>query len=114
MDLIARNRLVGELIDLLAQGEYDALLLRAQHSRLDAEKLAAAVEDYGRQIVPLPPNGFRLIDCVPVTGSKPARWSVVVPLFTSEEGRSDLTMELTMAQGEDGSYTAQIDNLHVL
>ena len=114
MDLITRNRLVGELIDLLAEGDYGALLRRAPRSRLDAEQLAAAVDDYGRQIVPLPPNGYRLIDCVPVSGSKRATWSVVVPLFTREEGRSDLTMELTVAQGEDGSFTAQIDNLHVL
>jgi len=114
MDLMTGNRLIGELIDLLAQGDYKALLRSAPRSRLNAEQLASAVGDYGRTIAPLPPDGYRLIDYVPISGSKPAAWSVAVPLFTKEEGRSDLTMELTIAQTQDGSYIAQIDDVHVL
>ena len=113
MDLIARNHLVSELVALLANGEYDALLLKAPLSSVSAEQLAVAVKEYGRQIVPIPPAGYRLIDCVPVQGSKPQAWSVVVPLFTSEEGRSDLSLELSIAQSRSG-YTAQIDGIHVL
>jgi len=114
MDLITGNRLIGDLIDLLAQGDYNALLRSAPRSRLNAEQLASAVDGYGRTIVPLPPNGYGLIDYVPISDSKPAAWSVAVPLFTKEEGRSDLTMELTIAQTQDGSYIAQIDDVHVL
>jgi hypothetical protein len=114
MDLFARNRLIGELIDLLAKGDYVALLRRAPHSRLNAEQLAAAVEAYGGQIVPLPPSGYRLINSLPVSGSIPPAWSIVVPLFTKEEGRSDLSMELTVAQAQDGGCVAQIDDVHVL
>ena len=114
MDLIARNHLIGELVTLLAHGEYDALLRKTRGSRLSAEQLAAAVRDYGRQIVPLPPPGYRLIDCVPIRGSKPPAWSVVVPLFTEEEGRSDLSLELSIAETLGDGYVAHIDNIHVL
>jgi len=114
MDPIARNHLVSELVTLLASGDYDALLRKAPRSRVDAKQLASAVKDYGRQIMPLPPANYQLIDCIPVRGSKPQAWSVVVPLFTREEGRSDLTLELTISQSQTGRLVAQIDGMHVL
>jgi len=114
MDLIARNHLVSELVTLLADGEYAALVRKAPLSRINAEQIAAAVREYGRQIVPFPPSGYQLIDCIAVQGSSPQAWSVVVPLFTREEGRSDLSLELEIGQSQDGSYVAQIDGIHVL
>ena len=55
-----------------------------------------------------------LIDSIPVQNAQPLAWSVVVPLFTREEGRSDLSLELTVTELQEGSVGIQVDDLHVL
>ena len=46
--------------------------------------------------------------------SDPAAFSVVVDLWTAEEGRSDLTLELELVDRFEGAYDVMIQNLHVL
>jgi hypothetical protein len=44
---------------------------------------------------------------------KPPRWSIIMPLWTAEEGRSDLSLELTLV--ENGETTnVELDDIHVL
>jgi hypothetical protein len=113
-DLAARNDLVTRLVFLLATGQFDALQLQAPGSRVNASQIAEAVKDYGHRLVPLPPEGVGLIDYVACLGSQPRAWSVVVPLFTEDEGRSDLSMELTMTEGANGAtHSVSIDDLRV-
>ncbi|HPT57777.1 MAG TPA: hypothetical protein PLK42_13930 [Casimicrobium sp.] len=109
-----RNLIVGELVALFAAGKFEDALRRAPRSRVTAEQLRGAVNAYGRSLVALPAEGYELIDCVEVRGSNPTEWSVVVPLFTREEGRSDLSLELSMFEGAAGSYSVEIDDIHVL
>ncbi len=55
------------------------------------------------------------LDVVEVKGAVPRRWGVRVDLWTAEEGRSDLTLELTLVEGDGGGEPAvEIDDLHVL
>jgi hypothetical protein len=51
---------------------------------------------------------------VDIEGSTPERWSAYVELWTAEEGRSDLTLELTLTESGRDTYNSQIDNIHVL
>jgi hypothetical protein len=39
---------------------------------------------------------------------------VAVALYTAEEGRSDLGLELRLTEVAGGLWTVQIDNIHVL
>lgn len=73
-----------------------------------------AVADYGREIVPAPPGGYDQLNIVEVSGRNPREWHVYVPIYTKEEGRSDLTLELTVIDSDSDLYTVQIDSLHVL
>jgi hypothetical protein len=47
-----------------------------------------------------------------VRGSNPKRWSVRFDLWTADEGRSDLTLELTVE--ETDPLKIELDDLHVL
>jgi len=60
-----------------------------------------------------PANAFTA-DIVPISGSNPQLWSVVVPLWSQEEGRSDLSLEITVQDSPDQKYLIDIDDLHVL
>jgi hypothetical protein len=52
-------------------------------------------------------------DIVQVEGVSPPRYSVRYDLWTKEEGRSDLSIELTI-QFEHYGLQVELDNIHVL
>lgn len=109
--LEARDECVRQVLAMLVAGSYDELVSSTPGSRVSAGELRGAVDDYGHTLVmPRDASGrnWLKVDCSPDV------WSVDVPLFTAEEGRSDLTLSLTIHQLGDGLYRAEIDDLHVL
>ena len=113
-DLLARNRIVGEIVVCLAMAEYEAVVALAPGSPVSPAQIKAAIEEYGRKLVPLPPEAYELIDYVAIRQSEPLSWSVVVPLFTQEEGRSDLSLELQLMKLATAGYEVSVNGLHVL
>ena len=113
-DLPARNAVIGQLVALLATGDYENLVRLAPRSRVSAQQIEAAVKQYGRRLCPLPAPAYELIDYIAVRNTIPPEWSVVVPLFTEEEGRSDLSLELSMVEVNPYKYEVQVDDIHVL
>lgn len=105
---------VKMVTDLLAEKNYKEIESLCDGVQLDAEELAYASEDYGMEILPLPKEGYKKLDIVEVTDSNPREWSVYVPIYTAEEGLSDLTLELSLIDNPSELYQIQIDNLHVL
>ena len=103
---------VQDLLELLVLGEYLEIERRSAGVRLTADHLASAVAEYGRNLV-LPPSELSGLLDVVAHGSG-AGWSVNVPLWTREEGRSDLTLEITVMTNPNGTYRIEVDNLHVI
>lgn len=105
---------VSVLAERLAQGDYAGLCRMARVSRLGPEDLERAVRDYGRHLIPLPVAAFGTLDVLPVSDTQPQRWSVVVPLWSREEGRSDLSLEISVEDSTALTYSVAIEDLHVL
>jgi hypothetical protein len=104
--------LVRRLIEDLAAGRYAELAADGRAGRLTEAELRTTVEQYGRTLVPLPAHGEQLVEVYEHTSQQDAV-TLEVPLWTREEGRSDLTLSLTaLKQGE--SCTVEVDDLHVL
>jgi hypothetical protein len=61
-----------------------------------------------------PDEAFEDLDVVDVDASGPMRHGVRFDLWTAQEGRSDLTLEMTITDVGADSYDLQIDDLHVL
>jgi hypothetical protein len=100
--------------DLLVRGEYAALEAWTAARRLTAAEMRAAVADYGRTLV-LPAGGrFTPRSIIEVEGARPEQWSVYVDLWTAQEGRSDLTLALTVTDTPGDVYAVEVDDLHVL
>jgi hypothetical protein len=108
------RRAVGRLTECLARRDYVGLCGSVSQSRLSPQELDTAVRDYGRTIIPLPTEAYSLLNVLEVTHVTPQRWSVVVPLWTKEEGRSDLSLEITIEDVAGEDYAVEIDDLHVL
>lgn len=103
---------VRRLIEDLVAGRYAEIAADGRAGRLTEAELRTAVEQYGRTLVPLPAKGDLLVDIYEQT-SQPDAVTLDVPLWTREEGRSDLTLSVTaIKQGE--TYTVKVDDLHVL
>jgi hypothetical protein len=110
-----RDRCVAEVVQLLVAGRYIELATLSQSVRLTATELESAVTGYGRTLV-LPSGHAKSPDFVRVERVGPERWSVVAPLYTLEEGLSDLSLELTLVRdsGAKFGYRVELDNLHVM
>ena len=106
-------RTVGRVIGDLVRGDYAAVEGFTGAERLTADQIAQAISDYGRRLV-LPPEASGPRSVVEIEGSNPEQWSAYVDLWTAEEGRSDLTLELTLTESSRDLYEVQIDNIHVL
>jgi len=104
---------VGQTIELLVTGKYADLERLTHGTRLTANEMAKAVADYGKQLTLPPQDGFKLMNMVEVKNAQPKRWSVTMPLWTKEEGRSDLTLELTAIK-RDNKVSIELDDIHVL
>ena len=106
------RRAVVALVEDLVGKRYADLEADGRSGDVTAEELQRVVEEYGRTLVAVPPEAFKLADVFEVTGEE-GGWAIDLPLWTEEEGRSDLTLSLSaQLQGED--VRIEIDDLHVL
>jgi hypothetical protein len=102
-----------EVLTRLAQGNYESVVRRCAKSRLSSKDLGAVIREYGRKLVTPPSDAYEHLDAVQVRGVLPPTWSVRVPVWTEEEGMSDLTLELTITL-DVGEPRVELDDLRVL
>lgn len=104
---------IRQVIEHLVAGKYAELETLTKGQRLTAQEMAKTVSDYGRTLVLPPDDAFRLMDVVEVQNAQPPQWSITMPLWTHEEGRSDLSIGVTLiADVED--FRIELDDIHVL
>ena len=104
---------VSDVVDMLVRGDYDAVVERSNGERLTAAELEQAIADYGRTLQKPGSGWWDTVDVTPV-GDGDDEFYVAAPLWTEEEGRSDLTLELSVAKTDSGDYSIEVDDLHVL
>jgi hypothetical protein len=105
---------IRAVIDFLAAEDYEGALEAAPTTRMSAQDLANSINEYGARLVPTPEYGLRQLDMTRVTTAEIPTWHVVAPIWTVEEGRSDLSLELWVRHLGRGLYSAELLNLHVL
>jgi hypothetical protein len=103
---------IARLVADLCAGRYAELEADGRAGRLSAEELRTAVEQYGKTLVLLPDESWALVDEYPQVDARNTM-AVDVPLWTKEEGRSDLTLSLAATKEAD-RWVLYVDDLHVL
>jgi hypothetical protein len=103
---------IRSLVEELVQGHFAQLERDGRSGRLSAAELQETLREYGRTIITLPDEALNLADVHAIAGQRTC-WAVDIPLWTAEEGRSDLTLSLTISETRDG-VQLEIDDLHVL
>lgn len=104
---------VREIVDGISTAKYDVALSKCAKSRLTVDDIKSVINGYARTPTLSPENAAEFQDAVAVDGAALPTWSIRTPLWTREEGRSDLTLELTISL--DGEAVAvYLDDLGVL
>jgi len=101
-----------QLVADLVSGNYDAIDRDGRVGRLTRDALARVVSEYGRTLTPVPRAALRDA-AVYAVSAEPGKFKIDVDLWTREEGRSDLTLSLTVEERPAG-VVVTIDDLHVL
>lgn len=102
-----------KIVDLIADGRYSAVLQECAKSRLTEIDIEKVLREYGCTIVHAPPELSDYLDVVTINGCTNPTWSVRTPLWTLEEGRSDITIELTIVD-KPGRPSIELDDIRVL
>jgi hypothetical protein len=103
---------ITDLVEALVRGDFDSLEEDGRAGRVGADGLRRSITEYGRTLVVLPNEAFDLVEAGMVT-ARPREWWIVVPMWTAEEGRSDLSLELAAVPTQDG-HRLEVTDLHVL
>ena len=106
------RRTVEQVYELLLQKKYSALEKLTGGVRLSAKEIEDAVKQYPHALQFRPADAP--IDIVEITNSSPRAWSIRADAYTAREGRSDLTLELTVIEDPSGVMRVELDDLHVL
>lgn len=101
---------IADLVADLAAARYEALEADGRSGRLTARDLEVGIESFGRTLLPIPEQGWALGQVFELGDGS---FSIDLPLWTAEEGRSDLTLSLSLRCGAEGCHV-EIDDIHVL
>jgi hypothetical protein len=104
---------LAEVVKRLAALDYQGLKCDGIDPHPDSD-LSMWIRNYGHAgatIVPLPEDAWAECDVAPTV--HPGEWWAVVPLWTREEGMSDLSMEATITEAS-GEVKVVIHDIHVL
>lgn len=100
------------LVHDLVLGHFDELEADGRAGRLTADDLRYSVTKYGRTLIDVPDSALETADVYALKTDK-TTCAVDLDLWTIEEGRSDLTLSVTIQSTSDG-VSVTIDDLHVL
>lgn len=88
-------RTVACLVELLVARAYVDVEHLTDGVRLSAHEIEEAISEYGKTLILPPESAYSDLDAIQLRGRLPATFSVRFPLYTLEEGLSDLEVQLT-------------------
>jgi hypothetical protein len=106
---------IADLVDRLVVKDYAGLVregLVSFTSDPDDTTVGLWIEDYPATLVALPEAAWDVAERGRWVHD-PGAWWIVVPLWTAEEGRSDLSLEATVRE-LNGAVIVVVDQVHVM
>lgn len=99
---------IENYVACLANKDYQAAQDLTLSDSVPIENIQRRLKEYGNEITPLPVNAFDLVLVYQITDNQ---IDIYLPLWSREEGRSDLTLSMTCFKGEK---KIRINDLEVL
>ncbi len=105
---------VRAIVDLLIKRDFETIELAASPADRKPTDLKTAVAEYGRTLVAPEVKWWSTVQTTPINASAGGGLHVAAPLWTAEEGQSDLTLELRLRPDTAGRHIIEVLGLHVL
>lgn len=99
---------VKAAVDALSAGDYAGAVRAVDASRCSLADLKRVVDRYGRTLTAPPDTDWDVIAFAPPA---PRGWSVHAPLWSAEEGRSDLELRFTVERRDEALHVTLDDLL---
>ncbi len=80
---------------------------------MDPAEWQARLDEYGQTLVVPPRGDFETADVIPIDGPEAKSWAVHYRLWTAEEGKADLGIELTVRYRGGDEIEIDVDDLRV-
>lgn len=103
---------IKDLVHQLVAMNYLELEKDGRNGRLSAAELQQVIVDYGCELIDINSESLALADVYKINNES-NQWAIDLPLWTKEEGRSDLTLSINLSVKNGKTYIA-IQDLHVL
>jgi hypothetical protein len=87
------KKIIKNIVMDLSSKDYKKIELEKTNGRVNIADLENIINEYGKTIIPLPDKAFEIANVYTIEKEK--RIDIYVPLWTKEEGRSDLTLSIT-------------------
>jgi len=110
---LAAVQAVRGVVGTLVGGSPDELDRLIEGGRLTASDIYRSIEEHGGAVVVPPEEAFSSLDAVEVDGSGGLEYAVDLPIYTAEEGRTDLVLDLRVWSDGDGLWDVEVHDLHV-
>jgi hypothetical protein len=97
--------ILKSIVDAFARGDYalkDGLSGVAPISEETAQQMRESIQDYGAKLIELPPQSWDTSVCIWMGN----RWDALIDLWTEDEGRSDLVLEVDVSEADSGYVVA--------
>lgn len=105
--------IVKMIVDLLVDGKYQEIENITHGERLSSSDISNVIREYGHTLISPPLSAYDCIDCIRIQGTPFPSWSVVMNLWTRSEGKSDLSIQMTLT-GYDEQMSVILEDIHVL
>ena|SRR5689334_19212622 len=105
---------VHTVVGLLVNRDFGALERLTNGVRLKVADIQSALSAYGKTLIEPASSAFEKLDVVEVTNRNPPEYSVWFHLWTKEEGLSDLSLQLTVADLGSDKLRIELDDIHAL
>lgn len=103
--------IIKEMIYNISINDYKIIESNGQNGRVNTDDLKRIIKEYGCTIITLPDEAFAALHIYKIKAEN--RIDVYIPLWTKEEGRSDLTLSVS-CYIIDGIPKIEINDLRVL
>lgn len=109
----AIKKAVEIVVNLLVEQKYEVLESLTRADRLTAEEMRSAIQNFGETLISIPDAGWKNLEIVQVDGAEPETFDAEIPLYTEEEGCSDLWISLHLIDQYRGAYGIRLLDIRV-
>lgn len=92
------KEIIRFIVNALSVGDMQSLVRQKFLNLDEVDGTLEVIRQYDKHLITIPPEGWALVDIYHINGQKDV-YDMDIPLWTEEEGRSDLMLKINVNHG---------------